>query len=408
MIPKEESKVEQNLDPKEIMKSEKKAEKKEYTSKQSFIEIKLNLFDFKEKAEKKIKKVDDNPVAINFNHEKSEKTKENANIMNTQNTTNINSSYAKKDNERTDNSNNSHNLSLFEKLMKNNIIKPKKNSDQINFSSNNDRNKTSDNISNKFLNTNQSDESSFIINNKLNNNNKEENVIKKNKTENNFSIQSILNFGKTNNISIDKSKLLSSKLKEKNKKRDKIDNIPLWIENENNDLDFSVNTVCYEKKDNKLNSMPNNFMVDPYSITDHKSDNSNIFIKKNKKNINGHSSKLDNTSSGTKNSKEKFAFNVNKSQNFNHRPQSGVLFENEENNKHFLTNYENFKNTYTDSNDSLISNYSKISSEKLNDIQIISGNNDGYDSGEETVFIRREDSNNKKEEKNEILIVIKI
>ena len=55
-----------------------------------------------------------------------------------------------------------------------------------------------------------------------------------------------------------------------------------------------------------------------------------------------------------------------------------------------------------------MSNYSKISSEKLNNNDDnISVFNDGFDSGEETVFIRREESNNKKEEKNENLIVIK-
>ncbi len=407
IIPQEESKVEQYSVQKEILKSEKRAEKRETSNKQSFIEIKLNLFDFKEKAEMKIKKTEANPIAINFNDNKAEKTKENINIINTQNTTDINSKndscYSKKEDDRTDNSNN---LSLLDKLLRNNIIQPKKNLEKVNLSAN-EKNKTSDNISSKFVNTNQSDDSSFIINKKIcNNNNKEKNFITKNKSENNFAIQTILNFGKTNNISFEKSKFLFNRLKENIKKKDIIDNIPLWIENEKNDLDFSVNTVCYDRKDNKLNSMPNNFQVDPYVITEIKTDNSKK-VEINIKNTNSIGSKLDNSSCGTKNSKDNFRFNINKSQNFNNRPESGVLSENDENNKQFLSSYENFNNNYTDSNDSLISNYSKISSEKLNDIHIISGDNYEYDSGEETVFIRREDSNNKKEEKNEILIVIK-
>lgn len=326
-------------------------------------------------------------------------SKENLNLNNSTNITNLKSnddtSLILNENKRDDNTNNTDNLSLLEKLMKNNNIKPKKNNEQRDMS-NNEKNKTSDNISGKFLITNQSNDSSFIINNRCNDNSKDNNI------ENNQPINYRLKFGKTNNISFDKSKILAKKIKKDFIKKDKFDDIPLWKENDNNDLDFSINTVCNDKNDKKLNSMPNNFKANFYSISSMKTDNlQNI--------ENSKIYDLDKPSNGNLcNYIDNQKFQHNFSYNMNGRPQSGIIFDNEENNKHLISNYDKFNNTFTNSNDSLISNYSKNSIEYLNDNLIIPTENEGFDSAEETVFIRREESVNKKNEKNEILIVINL
>ena len=68
----------------------------------------------------------------------------------------------------------------------------------------------------------------------------------------------------------------ANKIKEKIKQK-KLnlveDNIPLWIEKEHDDLDFSVNTVLNERNNYKLKSMPNKFI------------NSNNYIKEISDNI---------------------------------------------------------------------------------------------------------------------------
>jgi len=446
MIHKEEHKLEDYKTSNEMhIKSDKtinndvnKIENKESSKKQGYIEIKLNLFDFKEKIEKKqlekkesindkknilqVKESNDTKRDI-FNKNNNSEVKDKSIIINTTNVTNVassnnnynNNSFIKKETENIDNStysnnnnyNNNNNNSLLEKLLKSNNI----NLNKIDTKSK-EKNKTSENFLGNVLNTYQSDESCSFI---LNNNNKQidnckENILKNEKL-NNFQISSILSFGKLNKklnkLDSEKSRKISEKMYIKNKKKDMIENIPLWIENNNNDLDFSVNTVFYDRKDNKLSSMPNNFTRDPNEISDSKTDNYYNFEVSNQifnNNNYYNNSQFNNESSQINLHYEKSLNNVNKSQNFNFRGDSELLIGEESSKKQFFTNYENFNDQNTDSYNSLMLNQSKAS-------QIIGGDNESFDnqnndSAEETVCIRREDSKNKKDEKNDILIVI--
>jgi len=435
----------------------KKKNTKESTKKtQGYIEIKLNLLDFKEKMDKKNNEnlyfnncneknnlVEPGKKKINKKEIKKYLTDRNlsdnndinnkSNLINTTNTTNnlndLKTSYLKRENdleENSNNNNNSNNVSLYEKLMKNNNIhKLNNNNVKVDLKSDEKKNKTSEKLIENILYTNHSDGSGNLIANNvnkfthINNNDKHDpkydisitNKIINEKINNNLHISSILSFkkkhSKTNKFDFETSKKLREKFKiQNNKNKEHFQNIPLWIENENKDLDFSVNTVCYDIKDNKLNSMPSNFNRDPYDIIDNDQKISN--------NFNHRYIDYKNEKCQTNNMYDKFINNVNKSQNINRkRKESEIIFdnENEKNNKEFLTNFENFNNRDTHSYDSLISNRSHNSDNSFENINenVDSGDNnniyEGYDSAEETVLIRRGDSNNKKDERNEILIV---
>lgn len=400
-----------------------KTPKREKPKKNNFIEIKLNLFDFKEKAlNKKTEIINDISDTKDESNNKSYNTT-NINALNTN--TNTRSLIKQENTSKYNNNNNnfSNSNSLYEKLMKNNNLKnyniqnnnnnPKKNEKEevIN------KNKTSDNlILESFLNSERRDESPFF--NKYKENDPKEksnnfqissilsigNKINKNK-KNNDIIKSINSINKSSNyLELNKSKKLKDNMKSKNssktdRKEGNEDNIPLWIENDNNDLDFSVNTLCYDKANDKLNSMPNKFVLNKFEDefsdklhTEKKFFETNINAQKimvNESNISNNTNRWHHIRSNS------LALMNSESQSLQ---QSHDDYQKTHDN-HFKTNI------YNDSSVSYISHHSHNSNLQIN----LNSNptlEENYDSADETVFIRREDSNTKKIEKDDLIIVI--
>ena len=159
---------------------------------------------------------------------------------------------------------------LFAKLLRNNHKNTINNlkSEYLNL-------KTSENITGEILNTYCSED---VLYSKTKDN------INLNFQRNNFKFSKVF-IGKNNNnmekdfLNLTKCRKVKDRIK-RTSNGDKIENIPLWIEKENEDLDFSVNTICYDKTVDKFNSLPDNYDNDLKK--DAKSD---YFYNKNKFNL---------------------------------------------------------------------------------------------------------------------------